>query len=115
VARVLFAAAVSWTALTGPAAAIPCYHCFIPEESQLVVRLGGLPRIAITSKAEGWWTGMDVGWVNQLVPPFGNFVAATNSVWSTVNFRPGTSLFTGVPLGTLPAHCNLASAPPRTR
>jgi hypothetical protein len=33
-----------------------------------------------------------------LGPSTGHFVAAAASVWSTVNFGPGTALFTGVPL-----------------
>jgi hypothetical protein len=68
---------------------------FVPESSTIDVIFGGLP--AISFAASPGTEGL-VGMTDQTTPPFGHFVGVGNSVWSTVNFGPGTSLFTGVPL-----------------
>jgi hypothetical protein len=68
---------------------------FVPGESNMSVILGGLPSITFTATPG---TELLVGLIDQLTPPFGHFAGAAASVWSTVNFGPGTSLFTGVPL-----------------
>jgi hypothetical protein len=68
---------------------------FVPASSTIAVRFGGLPPITFNAN-----TGSEplVGLTDQPVAPFGHFVGVANSVWSTVNFGPGTSLFTGVPV-----------------
>lgn len=68
---------------------------FVPASSTMAVRFGGLPPITWSA---GALTAPLVGMTNQLTAPFGHFIGVANSVWSTVNFGPGTSLFTGVPL-----------------
>jgi hypothetical protein len=68
---------------------------FQPGSSPVSVVFGGLP--AITFAAENGSEAL-VGMTDQLVSPFGHFIGIGNTVWSTVNFGPGTSLFTGVPL-----------------
>jgi hypothetical protein len=68
---------------------------FVPADSNIRVIFGGLPAISFPATPG---TEALVGLGDQLVSPFGHFVGAQASVWSTVNFGPGTSLFTGVPL-----------------
>jgi len=68
---------------------------FVPANSTIGVRFGGLPPITFSATPG---TEALVGLTDQILAPFGHFVGVQNSVWSTVNFGPGTSLFTGVPL-----------------
>ena len=68
---------------------------FVPADSTMAVRFGGLPSIEFPALPG---TEPLVGMTNQLVSPFGHFVGLGPTVWSTVNFGPGTALFTGVPL-----------------
>lgn len=68
---------------------------FVPGESPMGVRFGGLPTITFNALPG---TEPIVGMTDQVTPPFGHFIGVGNTVWSTINFGPGTALFTGVPL-----------------
>jgi hypothetical protein len=70
----------------------------VPGESVFVLILGALPGIEITA-SPGGETLVQLGELPEGHPEFpGHFIGVDNSVWETVNFGPGTSLFTGVPL-----------------
>ena len=60
---------------------------FQPEISELNIRLGALPPISLR--------GID-GTTATLATD-GSALNAQASIWTTVNFQTGTSLFTGVP------------------
>lgn len=68
----------------------------LPDESTLQLTLGGLPRITVVAEPTALVQLGDLPTGHPNAP--GHFVGMSNSVWSTVNFGPGTSLFTGVPL-----------------
>lgn len=68
---------------------------FVPGESPMSVKFGGLSTIEFNALPG---TESLVGLGDQLVAPFLHGAGAANTVWSTINFGPGTSLFTGVPL-----------------
>lgn len=59
--------------------------------------IGGLPQIKI-SALPGTESLVILADGSFLGPSTGHAVGVQSSVWSTVNFGPGTSLFTGVPL-----------------
>ena len=63
----------------------------VPLQSTMAIQLGGLPPVGISATA-----GTE-GLVTITGDPL-HTVIIQPSVWSTVNFGPGTSLFTGVPL-----------------
>ncbi len=63
----------------------------VPLQSTLAIQLGGLPPVGITA------TVGTEGLVTLTGDPL-HTLTIQPSVWSTVNFGPGTSLFTGVPL-----------------
>jgi hypothetical protein len=68
---------------------------FVPGDSTMSVIFGGLPAITFNASPG---TENSLFLTDQVTAPFGHFAGAANSVWETVNFGPGTSLFTGVPL-----------------
>jgi hypothetical protein len=68
---------------------------FVPADSEMSVIFGGLPDVTFSATSG---TEALVGMTDQPIAPFGHYVGVATSVWSTVNFGPGTSLFTGVPL-----------------
>ena len=86
----LVAAAGLVLGLTGTAQA----GVFDPSQSTFGLILGGLPEIFFT--ATPGTESLVV--LDNLPGGGGHFVGAETSVWSTINFGPGTSLFTGVPL-----------------
>jgi hypothetical protein len=67
---------------------------FVPEDSTVGVYIGGLPVLTYSATPN---TQSLVGMTDNLSMT-GHFVGVQSTVWSTVNFGPGTSLFTGVPL-----------------
>jgi len=70
---------------------------FVEETSTLGVALGGLPSIEITA-LPGTESLVTLGNGSLLGTATGHNVLVGSTVWSTINFGPGTSLFTGVPL-----------------
>jgi hypothetical protein len=60
---------------------------FIPEISELNIRLGALPPITLRGK-----TG-----TTATLATDGSSLSAVEDIWTTVNFQTGTALFTGVP------------------
>jgi hypothetical protein len=66
---------------------------FEPSGSVLSLRLGGLPQTEFLA-LPGTESLVTSGNQPELA---GHRVWASNTVWSTINFGPGTSLFTGVP------------------
>jgi hypothetical protein len=70
---------------------------FVPESSTLSLGIGGLPSIGILAlPGTESFVVLSDGSIIGLAT--GHNVGAQSTVWSTVNFGPGTSLFTGVPL-----------------
>ena len=68
---------------------------FDPPNSTLSLLLGGLPAITI-SALTGTQSVVTLGPGSQGNPTLGHNIAIAGTAWSTVNFGPGTSLFTGV-------------------
>ena len=68
-----------------------------PPNSTVGLRLGGLPTITI-SGLSGTSSLITLGNGSLLGLSTGHNIGIGGTVWSTVNFGPGTSLFTGVPL-----------------
>ena len=90
---VLLATAGLLLGLTGSAQAGE----FDPPNSTLTLLLGGLPGITI-SALTGTQSVITLGVGSSLGISTGHNIAIAGTAWSTVNFGPGTSLFTGVPL-----------------
>ena len=67
------------------------------SSSTLGVIVGGLPSISIDALA-GTASLVSMTDGSLLGPTLGHNVLVLGTVWSTVNFGPGTTLFTGVPL-----------------
>ena len=70
---------------------------FVPSTSTVALALGGLPG-APTSALSGTESLVALNNGSQGNLTVGHNILASATVWSTVNFGPGTSLFTGVPL-----------------
>ena len=70
---------------------------FVTNTSTVALALGGLPG-APTSALPGTEALVALNNGSQGNPTLGHNILASATVWSTVNFGPGTSLFTGVPL-----------------
>jgi hypothetical protein len=75
---------------------------FDPSNSTLGIAIGGLPEVRTTA-LPGTESLVTLGNGSQAIPSVGhNILVGTTggakTVWSTVNFGPGTALFTGVPL-----------------
>ena len=70
---------------------------FEEETSTLTFALGGLPGISIVA-LPGTESLVSLGDGSLLGPSTGHIIGVGSNVWSTINFGPGTSLFTGVPL-----------------
>lgn len=68
---------------------------FVPGNSTLGLVIGGLPQVSIDA-LPGTEALVTLG--DQIAAPFGHVIGVSSTIWSTVNFGPGTSLFTGVPL-----------------
>jgi hypothetical protein len=68
-----------------------------PGNSTMSLRLSALPAVTVAA-LPGTELLVTMGDGSILGPATGHFIAAATSVWSTVNFGPGTALFTGVPL-----------------
>jgi hypothetical protein len=68
-----------------------------PDSSTLSITIGGLPPITVQALpgTESFVTLGDGGYLGTAT---GHNIIAQSTVWSTINFGPGTSLFTGVPL-----------------
>jgi hypothetical protein len=70
---------------------------FVPSNSTLGLHLGGLPTVQV-SALTGTEALVTLADGSLLGPATGHNILVAPTVWSTVNFGPGTSLFTGVPL-----------------
>ncbi|MEE2674910.1 MAG: PEP-CTERM sorting domain-containing protein [Myxococcota bacterium] len=70
---------------------------FDPPSSTLGLALGGLPAITV-SGLSGTESLVTLGAGSILGLSTGHNIGIAGTVWSTINFGPGTSLFTGVPL-----------------
>ena len=70
---------------------------FDPANSTMTLRLSGLAPVAVAA-LPGTESLVTLGDGSLLGTVTGHFIGAQASVWSTVNFGPGTALFTGVPL-----------------
>jgi hypothetical protein len=91
--NVLLATAGFLLGLTGTAQA----GQFDPANSTMGLAISGLPSVTVAA-LPGTEALVTMGDGSILGPATGHFLAAATSVWSTVNFGPGTALFTGVPL-----------------
>ena len=89
----LRAAAVLLLGFTGSAQA----GQFDRSKSPLGLIIGGLPEVKV-SALPGTESLVTLQAGSLLGPSTGHLIAVLSTVWSTINFGPGTSLFTGVPL-----------------